>query len=160
MRYAYASPDRSKWMYLSATLIAVAGAAGCAQDQASPEAQIRRWIDSGVEAAEAKARRDLVAMISPAYVDARGNGRTDIENMLRAYFLRAQTVALVTSVDEIRVVDHGVAEVALTVGMAGRTDSVLGFSADAYRFELELERDGDDWRLILARWAEVGREPR
>ena len=98
-------------------------------------------------------------MISPAYADSRGNGRDDIENLLRAYFLRVKTVTLVTSVDEIRVVADDFAEVALTVGMAGRTDGVLGFNADAYHFALELEREGDDWRLISARWAEVGREP-
>jgi hypothetical protein len=33
---------------------------------------------------------------------------------------------------------------------------VLGFSADAYRFEMELARDGDDWLLISGRWGEVG----
>lgn len=99
-------------------------------------------------------------MISPAYTDARGNGRDDIENMLRAVFLRAKTVELITTVDEIRIVASDFAEIALTVGMAGRTDGVLGFDADAYHFELELERSGDDWRLISARWAEIGREPR
>jgi hypothetical protein len=42
--------------------------------------------------------------------------------------------------------------------MAGTNDGVLGFSADAYRFELELEKDGDDWQLIAARWGELGDE--
>ena len=46
------------------------------------------------------------------------------------------------------------------VGMAGQNESVLGFSADAYRFQLELERDSDDWLLISARWAELGEELR
>jgi len=42
--------------------------------------------------------------------------------------------------------------------MAGQNDAVLGFSADAYRFQLELEREGDDWLLISARWGELGEE--
>jgi hypothetical protein len=42
--------------------------------------------------------------------------------------------------------------------MAGRNDGVLGFSADAYKFELELERDGNEWQLISARWGELGKE--
>jgi hypothetical protein len=29
-------------------------------------------------------------------------------------------------------------------------------SADAYRFELELEKQDEGWRLIGARWGEVG----
>ena len=160
MRRAHAAPVPARLLYLSVAVIVLTTAASCARNEDSAEAQIRSWISSGVEAAEAKARRDLVAMISPAYGDSRGNGRDDIENMLRAYFLRAKTVALVTNVDEVRIVADGYAEVSLTVGMVGRTDSVLGFNADAYRFELELGREGDDWRLISARWAEVGREPR
>ena len=160
MRRAHAAPGATRWQRFVAALIVLAGVTGCARNEDGAEAQIRSWISSGVEAAEAKARRDLVAMISPAYADARGNGRDDIENMLRAYFLRARTVGLVTSVDEVRIVADGYANVSLTVGMAGRTDGVLGFDADAYRFELELEREGDDWQLISARWAEIGREPR
>ena len=42
--------------------------------------------------------------------------------------------------------------------MAGSNEGVLGFSADAYDFALELELDGDDWQLISARWGELGRE--
>lgn len=137
-------------------VLAVAAACGTAE---GPEEQVRAWIDQGVAAAESKSRRALVAMISPAYTDTRGNSRADIENLLRLYFLRAQTINLLPHVDEVRVIAGEIAEVEMTVGMAGATDSALGFSADAYRFELELERDGDDWQLISARWAEIGAAP-
>ncbi len=137
-------------------LIGILAAAAACGPAEGPEEQVRAWIDQGVEAAENKSRRELVGMISPAYSDARGNRRDDIENLLRVYFLRAQTVNLLPHVNDVRVIADEFAEVEMTVGMAGATDSVLGFSADAYQFELELERDGDDWRLISARWAEVG----
>jgi hypothetical protein len=97
-------------------------------------------------------------MISPAYADARGSDRGDIENILRAYFFRQNSISLLTRIEEIRVYGDSAAEIELTVGMAGQNDSVLGFSADAYRFQLELERDGDDWLLISARWGELGEE--
>ncbi len=138
------------------SVLAVVAACGTAE---GPEEQVRAWIDRGVEAAESKSRRELVGMISPAYSDARGNSRDDIENLLRLYFLRARTVNLLPRISEVRVIADEIAEVEMTVGMAGATDSALGFSADAYRFELELERDGDDWQLISARWAEVGAAP-
>ena len=48
----------------------------------------------------------------------------------------------------------------MTVGMAGTNSGVLGFSADAYRFELDLENRGGDWRVIAARWGELGAELR
>ena len=53
---------------------------------------------------------------------------------------------------------HTAAELDLTVGMAGTSDGVLGFSADAYNFEMELVREDDEWILISARWGEVGGE--
>ena len=46
----------------------------------------------------------------------------------------------------------------LTVGMAGTEDSLLGISADAYQFSLELEKNAGDWLLISARWGQIGKE--
>lgn len=130
----------------------------CGGPASPPEEQIRAWLASGQAAAEAKDRSALVDMISPGYSDSRGYDRDDIENVLRAYFFRQQSVRLITKIDEIRVFGDSAAEVEMTVGMAGTNDGVLGFSADAYAFELELELDGDDWQLIAARWGELGRE--
>jgi hypothetical protein len=78
--------------------------------------------------------------------------------MLRAYFFRQHSIGLLTNIEEIRVYGDSAAEIDLTVGMAGSNDGVFGFSADAYRFQLELARDDDDWLLISARWAQLGDE--
>ena len=132
--------------------------AGCGGPTGTPEDAVRAWVDQGVELARAKNRRGLVQMISPDYTDARGNDRDAIEDMFRFYFLRAGDIALLTRIEALEVHGDSAADLLLTVGMAGRTDGVLGFNADAYRFEMELERDGDDWLLIGARWAELGEE--
>lgn len=130
----------------------------CGGPEIEPGEQIRRWVEQGQEAIQSRDRRVLADLISPAYADARGNDRGDIENMFRLYFLRQSSITLLTSISEIRIIGDSAAELALTVGMAGRNEGVLGFSADAYRFELELERDGGEWRLISARWGELGKE--
>lgn len=134
--------------------------AGCGAPSTGPEEAVRAWVARGVELAEEKDRRGLVAMISPGYVDARGNDRDAIEDMFRFYFLRAERIALLTRIEALNVIGDSAAELTLAVGMAGTDIGVLGFSADAYRFEMELERDGDDWLLIGARWAELGEELR
>ena len=131
---------------------------GCGGPEAGPEEQVRQWLSAGQQAAETKERGDLLDLISPSYVDSRGLDRDDIGDRLRVYFLRQQSIKLLTSIEEIRLYGDSAAEVDLTVGMAGKNDSVFGFSADAYRFQLELERDGDDWLLISARWGELGEE--
>ncbi|MDH3362567.1 MAG: hypothetical protein OEM50_06945 [Gammaproteobacteria bacterium] len=132
----------------------------CGGPSAGPEEELREWVSRGVTAAENGERRILVGMISPAYADARGNDRDRLENILRAYFLRMSNIRLLTAIDEINVIGDSAAELLLTVGMAGTHDGVLGFSADAYRFSLELENDGDEWVLISARWGELGEELR
>ena len=121
-----------------------------------PEDELRQWVSAGQEAAEAKNRRDLLDLISPSYADSRGFGRDDIGDRLRVYFLRQHSIKLLTKVEEIRLHGRTAAEIDLSIGMAGQNDSAFGFSADAYRFQLELERDGDDWRLISARWGALG----
>ena len=134
--------------------------AACSGPSSAPEDQLRAWVSAGVDAATDKNRRELVGMISASYTDARGNERADIENMLRVYFLRQHKIALLASIEEITVYDDTAAKIKMTVGMAGMNDSVLGLSADAYRFELELENDADEWQLISARWGELGDEVR
>ena len=134
--------------------------AACGGPASAPEEQLRAWVTAGAEAAKDKNRRELVSMVSESYADPRGNGRDDIDNLLRVYFLRRQKIALLTSIDQITVYDDTAAKIQMTVGMAGMNDSVLGLSADAYRFELELEKDTDEWQLISARWGELGEEMR
>ena len=130
----------------------------CGEPVSAPEEEIRAWVADGVDAATSKERRRLVGMISSAYADARGNERGDIDNMLRAYFFRQHKIALLSNIEEITVYDDTAARIVLTVGMAGTNDGVLGFSADAYRFVLELEKDADEWFLLSARWGELGDE--
>ena len=138
--------------------VCIASLSACGGPETGPEEQLRLWVTRGEEAAEAKQRRKLIEMISPAYADSRGGDRADVENRLRAYFFRQNSITLLTKIEEIRLYGDSAAEIELTVGMAGQNDGVLGFSADAYRFQLELERDSDDWLLISARWAELGEE--
>ncbi len=133
--------------------------AGCGGGpEEGPEEALRAWVDAAEAVAEDKDRRGLLAMISENYVDSRGNDHEQISNVLRLYFLRQQSVAFITSIDDIVVMDDTAARVNLTVGMAGTDASAFGIRADAYHFELELESTDDEWMLIGARWGEVGRE--
>ncbi|MFQ5608959.1 MAG: hypothetical protein ACE5F8_01660, partial [Woeseiaceae bacterium] len=67
--------------------------AGCGSDEATdPEARIRAWVDDMQAHVEARERGDVVDGISEDYVDGRGNGRDDLENTLRVYFLRHNSI--------------------------------------------------------------------
>ncbi len=134
-----------------------AGLAACGGPPSTPEDEVRAWVADGEVAAENNDRSSLVDMISENYTDARGNGRQDIGNMMRFYFLRQQSVAILTKVDKVTMHGDSAADVSLTVGLAGMRAGAFGLNADAFRFDLELEYDGDDWFLIGARWGELGR---
>lgn len=144
--------------FAAAALLCWMIVAACGGSAAGPEEQLRQWVSQGTAAVEAKQRRRLIGMISPAYADPRGNEREDIEKLLRFYFFRQNNVKLLASIDEIRLFGESAAEIDLTVAMAGTSDGAFGFNADALRFELELEREDSDWLLISARWAELGEE--
>jgi hypothetical protein len=143
------------WRPLLTALLA-ATLASCGGSPGSPEQQLRAWVDHGHEAAERKDRDALAQMISPAYSDARGNSRADLENLFRYYFLRANRVGLLVRIDDIEVFEDTAAQVSLTVAMGATTDSALGLNADAYEFELELEKAGDEWLLVSGRWNDAG----
>ncbi len=131
---------------------------GCGNPPTEPEAELRAWVETGIASVEAKERRAVVGMVSDAYADGRGNERSDLDRILRVYFHRMNNIKLLPKIEEITIYDDTAAQLVLTVGMAGTNDGILGFSADAYRFELEVEKSGGDWRLISARWGEMGGE--
>ena len=143
------------WLTCIALLCLVAA---CGEPTTGAEEQVRAWVQEAQVAAESKARRDLVNLISPDYADARGYDRDAIEKRLRVYFLRQDNIQLLTSVDDLKLYGDTAAEVELTVAMAGTNDGAFGFSADAYRFLMELEKGDNGWRLISARWGELGGE--
>ena len=143
---------------LCTVLVAGLVLAACGEPASAPEEELRAWVSEGIDAAGNKERRRLMDMVSGSYADARGNERSDIENLLRVYFLRQHRIGLISNIEEITVYDDTAAKIVLTVGMAGTNDGVLGFSADAYRFALELEKDAGEWELISARWGELGDE--
>ena len=132
----------------------------CGGPASDPEVELRSWVAEGEEAAETKDRGALLDKISENYADARGNNRDDIGNLFRVYMLRQQSIAILTKIDQIELLGDTAANIALTVGMAGTRNRAFGLNADAYRFELELEKQGGDWLLIGARWGEVGSELR
>lgn len=133
--------------------------AGCGP-AAGPEEGVRRWLAEAEEAIEARDRGAMVGLVAENYRDARDNDRNDVDKLLRVYFLRNQKIVLASRIDQLTLIDDSVAHVSLTAGMAGADSSVLGFSADAYRFDLELELQDDGWRLIGARWSELGKDLR
>ena len=133
--------------------------AGCGANPA-PEDALREWVRDAAAAVENEDRGALLEMIAAGYADARGNERADIDQALRGYFLRSSSIGVVTSISDVAIMGDTAATVSLTAAITGTNDRLFGLSAEGYGFELELEHDGGAWKLVSARWAELGSEPR
>lgn len=132
----------------------------CGDPAVGPEEALRLWVEEMAAAAEDKDRGAMLARISENYADARGNSRKDTGDKLLLYFLRQQSVTYIATIDEMKISDGSAAEMRVTVAMAGTGSGVFGLTANAYRFELELEKVDTDWLLIGAKWNQLGRDLR
>ena len=128
----------------------------CSSDEVSPEAEIRQFIERGVEAAEQRSVGDLGDLVHPDYRDQKGYNREQLGKLLRVYFLRHRDIHLFTRIDSIQLLAENRAEVNLHVAMAGSVISDItalrGLRAQIYRFELQLVKR-DQWLLQHANWA-------
>lgn len=133
----------------------------CRDNPDSPEDQIRRFIEAGVQAAEKHSVDELGALVHDDYIDQQGRNRKQIGLLLRGYFLRHKSIHLFTRIDSIEILADNQASVSLHVAMAGAmisdVDALSSLRARIYRFELQLIRQGG-WMLRHASWApaEIG----
>ena len=124
-------------------------------DDSSPD-QIRRFIDSGVQAAEARSVEGRSETLHANFVDQQGQNARQSARLLRAYFFRHKNIHLFSRIDNIEMLSANQASVSLYVAMASTVISdvsaLSSLSARIYRFELQLVKQ-DDWLLRHASWA-------
>jgi hypothetical protein len=127
--------------------------AGCAASD--PEAEIRALLAEVEEAAEARDHGFFADVLAASYRDAQGNDREQALRAVRGYFIANQRVEIVSRIDEVALEGADAARAVVHAGMLGRRAGASlagGLDADLYRFELELVKDGGNWRIIGARW--------
>lgn len=128
-------------------------ATGCAASD--PEAEIRALLASAEEAAEARDHGFFADLLGSGYRDAQGNDREQAVRVVRGYFIANQRVEIVSRVDEVVLEGEDAARAVVHAGMLGRRAGASlagGLDADLYRFDLELVKEGGNWRIIGARW--------
>jgi len=126
----------------------------CSDDK-TPEDQIRRFVDNGVQAAEARSVDDLSELLHANFVDQQGHDSEQLARLLRVYFFRHKNIHLFSRIDNIERLSANQASVSLYVAMASTVISdvsaLSSLSARIYRFELQLVKQ-DDWLLRHASW--------
>ena len=133
------------------------------EGDAGADAELRTEQEAVLELLELAARKQAAYQEFLGRDDIRWDFLTGEEPDIRRLadsvgsFLRQQKIVIVSKIDEIVINAGTAAEIDLTVGMAGTRGS-FGLDADAYRFNLELEYDGNRWLLIGALWGQLAGE--
>jgi len=136
------------------------GLAGCSQPDTSPEQRVYELILQAEQEVEARRRGLFEDRVAAEYSDAGGRGRRELLRLLSGYYLRHQTIHLLTRIDSVES-DGERIRALVYAGMAGSPvqgfEQLLSLRAGLYRFDLEFSH-GDEPMLIGARWRRAGPE--
>jgi hypothetical protein len=136
---------------MSASMLAWAVLGGCAP--ADPHAELTALVEATEAAAEARDTGYFRSLIAADYVGRGGQRKDDVIDRIRAYFLINQKVEIVLRVEAIEVIGDDAAMLRLQAGVLGRGNAgILDVDADLLDLDVELVRDGGDWRVIGADW--------
>lgn len=138
-------------------LIVAAWMPACRAEPESPEAQVRTLIQRAEAAAEEKRVKALKQLVSESYSDGHGRDKEAIEGLLTYYFLRNQSIHLLTRVQSLEFPEPARCRATVFVAMAAKPipniDQLTRIRADLYRFDLSIRDEGSgDWRVTRAAW--------
>ncbi len=135
----------------------------CSPDTGTPEEQIQKTISSMETAIEQRSLDSVRELVDDDYSDEWNGNRRSALRALMLYFQGHQSIHLLTRTMKIELnEDATAATVIIYVGMAGEpvdeAESLLNVKADAYRFEIKLRKEDEDWLVHGARWQHVRAE--
>lgn len=146
----------------SVVFSAVLFLAACSGPTDSPEQQIRALLEQAESAAEDKNIDDLKSLIADDYQDSQGNDKKTLGRLLVFYFLRHQSIYLLSRIhtitfapDETGAKTGDYANISLSVAMAGTPfpENLSHFRADFFHFDIVLVKTGaEDWQVTQADW--------
>jgi len=123
---------------LVATTLSACGA------KSSDEQQVRALIDAVEAAAEARDTSDVLEHVADDYTDTDGLDRTQLQNLLRGYFLAHPKLELAVQIDSLEFPVDGLAQALITVTTVELTDP------DRRQLKVEFRRGEDGWRVVRA----------
>jgi len=125
--------------------------AACGRES-SPEHQVRDTIAAGERAAEERDAGALIDLVSARYSDDEGRDAELMAQYVRAYLLTHPSIHLVTRIESVEFPYRDLARVRVTIGSLARENAAtsLDLAADVDELEIELTREGDDWRVTRA----------
>lgn len=124
----------------------------------SEEARIASLMGRIGELAEKRDLSGLLSLLTDDYADFEGRGRAATEALVADHFRRRYGIVvhiLHAEIGEVRTDGTAAvrADVVLSSGAAEILRKIVRFAGELYRFELELRKTPDGWRVARAEWA-------
>ena len=137
--------------------------AGCSDEPPSAQDQIRQLVNEFEQAVEQAEIRALSSRFHPDYQDPRHQSAREAIATLFLLRRRQRSLHLFTVVRSIDVQpgEH-LATAVVIVAAAGvpitGTDALVTVDADLFRFDVDLIRESDAWRVRSSQWRRVSAE--
>lgn len=143
-------------MTLRLLIIAVFLAA-CSGNPDDPEQQIRNVLEQVELAAEERNRSDISSHVSDNYYDKHKHTKNNVNNILRVYLLRNQSINIFTKIYSIEFTTPRRAEIKLSAAMAAKgvnlDNETERLKADLHKFTIVMEDESNgDWKVVSAEW--------
>ena len=162
---------RGGWIVLGAAAAAGLGAAvwlARPQEPQSEEQRILALFDGAARAAEERNTDEVIEILSERFVgdggELAGKGsRDEVKRLIAFELLRGKWVS-VQIIDAKVVVRESLARAAVDAVLSRAPDpgkrlsDLLPGEYSLNRFDLELEREGDEWRVVSGTWRHIGLE--
>lgn len=126
---------------------------GCSAED--PATVIEQLIQETEVAVESRDTGHFRGLIADSYIDARGNDRERLINLIRGYFLANQSIDVLSRIETVELRGEDAAEIVVLAGLLARRPGaglLEGFDGRLYRLELELVENDGDWQIIGASW--------
>ena len=154
-RKAPGEKNSVRWLNAAAVLFLVLVLAACGSKE-TPEEQVKQFVAAGEEVFEARNIGDVKELISEKYNDELGRTRQDLVALSARYIFSNKNIHVLTRIGELTFPSENKALLQLYVAMTGQNvsdlDALLNMQADLYRFDMELVREGRQWKLLKADW--------
>lgn len=135
---------------------ALLGAAACSSKPESPEAQVKAFVERAEKAAAEGDVGALQELVSDAYRGPGGQDKEALGSMLTFHFLRHKRVYTLTRIVDLQLPEPDRARLGLITAAAATpldgARTVTDIRGDVFRFDLDLARDDDEWRVTRAAW--------
>ncbi|NIW25629.1 MAG: hypothetical protein GWN29_14265 [Gammaproteobacteria bacterium] len=137
------------------SVLAVIAVLTCGCSAEDPATALERLIEEAEVEAESRNTGHFRALVADSYVDARGNDRDQLINLIRGYFLAHQSIDVITRIESVDLQGDDAAQIIVLAGVLARRPGeglLEGLDGRLYRLELELVDSGGDWQIIGADW--------